>query len=373
MKKIIAVLLSVVMAAAMFTAAVVVNADDVTAKVVIGSEAKTSTPNGNQVEMSMNGSNLVVKTNEGANDPWISIPLDSVDTSVYNAFTVKFKADKAISTNNTYLMDTEKNPGYSATAGTWVPNGMGSLADGQWHELTYEITSFSVMVGTKLTGVRLTMCVEGGTFELESVTFSKVTPKDPDLWLCKAGSQNVAPGYWMNDPYDSTRNIDITLTSTSAFNGLCAMMYANKPADPEPCVVHISLKDGDGKELEAQDFQVSQDDKGDGVYSVYFKNTHNAGKYTISITPGGKGKYFVLGGSEKGDIDVTVEGNFGTADQYIHDAPCAFLIGAAPVDETPADDPTPTDNPGTADASVIAIAAVACIALAGVVVAKKVR
>ena len=50
MKKIIAVLLSVVMAAAMFTAAVVVNADDVTAKVVIGSEAKTSTPNGNQVE-----------------------------------------------------------------------------------------------------------------------------------------------------------------------------------------------------------------------------------------------------------------------------------------------------------------------------------
>ena len=46
-----------------------------------------------------------------------------------------------------------------------------------------------------------------------------------------------------------------------------------------------------------------------------------------------------------------------------------------------ADDPTPTDpgtpdtpsNPDTADASVIAIAAVACIALAGVVVAKKVK
>ena len=36
-------------------------------------------------------------------------------------------------------------------------------------------------------------------------------------------------------------------------------------------------------------------------------------------------------------------------------------------------DPTPTTNPTTADASVIAIAAVACIALAGVVVAKKVR
>ena len=33
----------------------------------------------------------------------------------------------------------------------------------------------------------------------------------------------------------------------------------------------------------------------------------------------------------------------------------------------------PDDNPGTADAAVIAIAAVACIALAGVVVAKKVK
>ena len=41
-------------------------------------------------------------------------------------------------------------------------------------------------------------------------------------------------------------------------------------------------------------------------------------------------------------------------------------------DPAPAD-PTPADNPGTADASVIAIAAVACIALAGVVVAKKVK
>ena len=39
----------------------------------------------------------------------------------------------------------------------------------------------------------------------------------------------------------------------------------------------------------------------------------------------------------------------------------------------PIDNPTPPDTPGTADASVIAIAAVACIALAGVVVAKKVR
>ena len=42
--------------------------------------------------------------------------------------------------------------------------------------------------------------------------------------------------------------------------------------------------------------------------------------------------------------------------------------------EAKADDPKPpAENPGTADASVIAVAAVACIALAGVVVAKKVK
>ena len=41
-------------------------------------------------------------------------------------------------------------------------------------------------------------------------------------------------------------------------------------------------------------------------------------------------------------------------------------------DETKGED-KPADNPKTADASVIAIAAVACVALAGVVVAKKVK
>jgi hypothetical protein len=41
--------------------------------------------------------------------------------------------------------------------------------------------------------------------------------------------------------------------------------------------------------------------------------------------------------------------------------------------EKTADQPQQPTNPGTADASVIAIAAVACVALAGVVVAKKVR
>ncbi|MBQ3869569.1 MAG: hypothetical protein II777_03390, partial [Clostridia bacterium] len=41
--------------------------------------------------------------------------------------------------------------------------------------------------------------------------------------------------------------------------------------------------------------------------------------------------------------------------------------------EVPAEDPVPAENPSTADASVIAIAAVACIALAGVVIAKKVK
>jgi len=52
----------------------------------------------------------------------------------------------------------------------------------------------------------------------------------------------------------------------------------------------------------------------------------------------------------------------------------ADFFAANPEETTaPADTPDTPDNPGTADAAVIAIAAVACLALAGVVVAKKVR
>ncbi len=90
----------------------------------------------------------------------------------------------------------------------------------------------------------------------------------------------------------------------------------------------------------------------------------------------GKAVAYTADGAEIGNCAVTVaeEGrisfyqrnNFVTVDNLKITA-----AEEASGDDQPSD-PTPV-NPGTADAAVIAIAAVACIALAGVVIAKKVR
>ncbi len=120
----------------------------------------------------------VVCTTNGA-DPWVSIPVDNIDTNEYGFFTVRYSATKEVGSNNTYLMDTEKNPNYSGTEGTWHGHGMGGTADGAVHEKTYEIAvDFPAMVGTTLTGVRFTCCGEtDGVFTVESLVFSKEAPK----------------------------------------------------------------------------------------------------------------------------------------------------------------------------------------------------
>ncbi len=136
-------------------------------------EVDLSGANGSGLDVEFKDGKLVCTTT-GA-DPWVSIPLDNVDTSVYKFFTIKYSATKEIGTNNTYLMDTEKNPGYSGTQGTWVSNGMGGTADGEVHELVYKMSDFPLMEGTILTGVRFTGCNEsdpGGVFTIESLVFS---------------------------------------------------------------------------------------------------------------------------------------------------------------------------------------------------------
>ena len=78
------------------------------------------------------------------------------------------------------------------------------------------------------------------------------------------------------------------------------------------------------------------------------------------------------GGLKEGDtIDIAWIALFANEDDAkAYTGPAADDQPTAP--DTPATPDTPS-NPDTADASVIAIAAVACVALAGVVVAKKVR
>lgn len=146
----------------------------------ISVDLSESTGSGVEVEIK---DGKVVATTNGA-DPWVSVPLDNIDTSVYKYFTIKYTATKEIGSNNTYLMDTEKNPTYSGMTGTWTPNGMAGTGDGEVHTKEYNIAKdFPEMAGTVLTGVRFTACTEtdaGGVFTIESVIFSQAPLKEGD-------------------------------------------------------------------------------------------------------------------------------------------------------------------------------------------------
>ena len=149
------------------------------------------------------------------------------------------------------------------------------------------------------------------------------------------------------------------------------MFYAN----PEGATVNISLLDKGGKELEKVEFTQA----GDGSPTIKFSKAYAPGTYTIKIENNkNNGAHFVMGSGLPGDIEVTIGGNCGTNENTMG-APCMFLTGAVnPGDSgsSTTDDPGRPENPGnsdTADAAVIAIASLACIALAGVVIAKKIR
>lgn len=124
------------------------------------------------VEAEVVDGKLVCTTGE-TNDPWVSIPVE-VDTSVYKFFTVTYKCDKEIGSNNTYL----KTTGYigAGDGGDWEPHGMNGTADGELHSVTYNIAEgFPTFVDQTITGIRLTCCAEeGGVFTVESIVFSDV-------------------------------------------------------------------------------------------------------------------------------------------------------------------------------------------------------
>ena len=130
----------------------------------------------------------------------------------------------------------------------------------------------------------------------------------------------------------------------------------------------------------------------DGKTETHFKIVDSGAKITIyaanneiatielsGLSEGSYTKAAVFGpdGASLGSFDVTVaeEGALGFYQRNDHITVDNLKVNAIASEsgEQPGDTPATPENPTTADASVIAIAAVACIALAGVVVAKKVR
>ena len=145
-------------------------------KVIVGTEETMVKPNYyNQIVLSAADGKLVCTTEDGASDPWVSIPLDNIDTNVYYSFTVKYAIDPSTVGNNVYLCDTEVNKGYSGVSGTWCAPDMNGKT-----EKTYVIaTDFPTMAGTTLTGVRFPCAPAGGTLTIESITFNKLA--DPEM------------------------------------------------------------------------------------------------------------------------------------------------------------------------------------------------
>jgi len=186
--------------------------------------------------------------------------------------------------------------------------------------------------------------------------------KSADQWLGGSEPAGHSTGWWMNPIAEGCdKYIKIGFTAAGNFSGIHGYYLCN-PAAAEvgPTVVKAQILKGDTV-LAEKEIPVD----GDAWYDTDFGKTIPAGDYTLAFLPvSGNGGWFVLG-SYDGQGEWTIDTNCATnSDTKTH--PEIMLVGAAAADPQPS-------NPGTADASVIAIAAVACVALAGVVVAKKIR
>ena len=229
--------------------------------------------------------------------------------------------------------------------------------------------------------------------------------KDPDTRFC---AEDYWTGWWIWPASNMLDPIDVTFTTPNAFDGFTMSCFASNTANGfEQANVKITLSDADEKTLEETDIEINGDHNiaEAGFVEVSFKKAYAKGTYTITFELL-SGDWFVLGSASAsdGDYDVDVA---GSANTDTREAPSIWLTGA----EAPADGGEQggeeqqggqqggeeqqggqqggeeqqggqqggeeqqggNTNPNTADASVIAIAAVAAVALAGVVIAKKIK
>ena len=194
--------------------------------------------------------------------------------------------------------------------------------------------------------------------------------KGEDQWLCGADPEGATnTGWWFNpvgEPDD--RYVEVHFTATSSFKGVHGFYYCSNEANDLP-IAHmtVELLQGESKVGEAE-----LASSGDAWADIDFGKSFPAGDYTLRYTcksgSGIENNCWCVIGCCAGSGDVTVEAN--VADTSAGAYPALMLIGADGGSQGGSQGGT---TPRTADASVIAVAAVACVALAGIVIAKKVR
>jgi hypothetical protein len=389
-----------------------------TVKVIVGTEEFDLTPDAvSQVNLSMNEGGLAVETIATASDPWISIPLDNIDTSVYTSFTIKYKlvGESGFAGNNVYLRAKDFNPGYSGESGTWHGPDMNGKT-----ERTFVIADeFPAMVGQKLTGVRFVACSAGGTFIIESITFNKDENADTSVeiesataggvgsvWLRPSDSESMKilfktnqaftqfniPEYWASNPPqfgDLKANIEVSLykfdtnlETTLAGTPVATAKYVENLGDNN--VNNPFTAEGTGAKLT----NYNAANKG---FSLILDNAAEAGQYVVVITnDAGAGSYVVL--PSTGDAAAITYGTdyikyFYTSDTESFQEAVRFTLTL--VDEgafveldpeqvpiqpgtVPVTEPTTEPNTQTGDAAVALFAVIAVLAMgAAVVFAKK--
>ncbi|MBO4868262.1 MAG: hypothetical protein J5585_00965 [Clostridia bacterium] len=380
MKKILAVATVIAMTAALF-AVCSVAADPA---VVITAEqlsAAESTYNGVTVELSTEGGVDFARFTAGGLDPHLYIKPD-IKTDASNHFAaIKYRTTSGAASIDAYMAAAEPHTIFSAIE-----------ADGSWHIAYGDLEqSGANWTGTfaRLDPMNGGSLKEGDTLDVAWIALfaseddakaytgpaaggdtpvAPSTDKSDDQWLCGGDPAAKSTGWWMN-PINGPdeKYIKVNFTANGYFDGVKGYYLCN-PASAEvgQTVVKVQLLDASGSVLEEKEIPVD----GDQWYETNFDRSYAAGTYSLNyVAVSGNGGWFVFGSADADDSTVTLESNCATnGDTKSH--PIVMLMGA----DAPAEggEPTPT-NPGTADASVIAIAAVACIALAGVVVAKKVR
>ena len=366
MKKLIAIAIVAVMALALCTGVFAAGpVKEIKGQDLLDLLDGSSTKNTVTAELKEEGGQKFVTCTASGNDPYFifSTPINEGVDNPY--VVVKYRTSGTVSSFDIY---TEIAEPHAKSADL--------VTDGQWHYTVLDLTfaennwkgaikRFDVMNGE----------VNGCSMDIAAVAIfatkedakayggnDLVFPKNPDdveqpaddkdEYLYKYGA-GANPTVWVRGQGDKSEKVcDISFTASIKFNGFVATYYAIGGQDT---VVKLQLLDKDGNELESTDLTMNGDTP---VGKTEFKKTYEPGDYTLRYTTGETGDYFVIGTAKRGDSTAKIVNN---GNEVADVAPYIKLINAE------------AGNPGTADAAVIAIAAVACIALAGVVVAKKVR
>ena len=167
MKRFVSVMIAIMMVFSVMS--FVVSAAGETVTLYVGSEESEAEVTGSSVDLEQTEDGVAATTTGG--DPWISIALPDVDTSVYKFFTVTYRCNKEVGGNNTYMKTT--NYIGAGDGGDWEPHGMGGTADGEWHSKEYSMEGFPTFADQEITGIRLTCCGDvDGVFEVSSIRFT---------------------------------------------------------------------------------------------------------------------------------------------------------------------------------------------------------